>query len=148
MTDLPPDRTGAPQEEVVERALAFVAEFKGDGRCALNCFYSEALAAEVQRLRSAAPQEAAFTENEVKDVLTALYQDAQVNLALADRVAALIQGRVAAVDPPPVYDDAEVWKLLNEADDEKRGWSQEMWRHWFLKLVDAMSALSCSMGRA
>jgi hypothetical protein len=53
MTDVPPGRT--PQDEIVERALAFVAEFKGDGRCALNCFYSEALAGEVLRLRSAAP---------------------------------------------------------------------------------------------
>lgn len=35
------------------RALAFVAEFKGDGRCALNCLHSEALAAEVYRLRAA-----------------------------------------------------------------------------------------------
>jgi hypothetical protein len=35
----------------VERALEFVAEFKGEARIALNCFYAEALAAEVRRLR-------------------------------------------------------------------------------------------------
>ena len=28
----------------VTRALAFVAEFKGDERCSLNCHYAEALA--------------------------------------------------------------------------------------------------------
>jgi hypothetical protein len=35
----------------------------------------------------------AFTENEIKDVLTALYQDGHVDLVLADRVAALMRGR-------------------------------------------------------
>jgi len=37
-----------------------------------------------------APPEPEFTENEIKDVLTALYQDGHVDLVLADRVAALL----------------------------------------------------------
>lgn len=37
--------------KTVDRALAFVAEFQGDPRCALNCLHAEALAAEVVRLR-------------------------------------------------------------------------------------------------
>lgn len=52
MTDVGRDAAlRALVEQKVERALAFVAEFKGDGRCALNCLYAEALAAEVHRLR-------------------------------------------------------------------------------------------------
>lgn len=38
--------------EVLARALAFVAEFDGDGRCALNCLHAEALADEITRLRT------------------------------------------------------------------------------------------------
>jgi hypothetical protein len=48
--------TAAPaaprDDDALERALAFVAEFKGDPRCGLNCLHSEALAAEVHRLRA------------------------------------------------------------------------------------------------
>lgn len=40
-----------PMSVTVERALAFVAEFHGDECCGLNCLHSEALAAEVYRLR-------------------------------------------------------------------------------------------------
>jgi hypothetical protein len=55
--------------DIVERALAFVAEFKGDGRAALNCFYSEALAAEVAALR--AQLEQAQAENaRLREALT------------------------------------------------------------------------------
>lgn len=39
-----------------------------------------------------AVQPEAFTENEIKDVLTALYQDGHVDLVLADRIAALMHG--------------------------------------------------------
>lgn len=35
-----------------ERAIAFVEEFHGDPRCALNCLNSEALVDEVKRLRA------------------------------------------------------------------------------------------------
>lgn len=39
--------------------------------------------------------EPAFSENETKDVLTALYQDGHVDLVLADRVAALMKSGAA-----------------------------------------------------
>lgn len=42
-------------------------------------------------LRASASAPPAFTENEVKDVLCALYQDGDVDLVLADRIAALMQ---------------------------------------------------------
>lgn len=45
--------------------------------------------AEWLRSLPATPQ---FTENEIKDVLTSLYQDGHVDLALADRIAALMKG--------------------------------------------------------
>jgi hypothetical protein len=54
--------------------------------------------------------EPAFTEQEIKDVVTALYQDGRVDLVLADRVAALLLGRAAAGDPP--LDTATVWTGL------------------------------------
>lgn len=52
------------------------------------------------RLDAGAPQR--FTENEIKDVLTALYQDGHVDLVLADRVAALMnQPALSAVGERP-----------------------------------------------
>jgi uncharacterized protein YciW len=59
----------------------------------------------------------AFTENEIKDVLTALYQDGHVDLVLADRVAAFLYGRrlrAAAVDPPPAQRCQERWANYNQ----------------------------------
>lgn len=59
--DQPKDAGATPamtDVEIVERGLAFVAEFKGDQHAFLNCFYSEALAAEVIRLRALAPSPA------------------------------------------------------------------------------------------
>lgn len=34
-----------------------------------------------------------------------------------------------------------IWKLLNEADDEKSAWSAAHWGQWFVRLVDAVSQL-------
>ena len=49
------------------------------------------------------PAAAAFTENEIKDVLTSLYQDGHVDLVLADRIASLMRPPAAAVDLPPSH---------------------------------------------
>jgi hypothetical protein len=40
-----------------------------------------------------------FTENEIKDVLTALYQDGHVDLVLADRVATLMSAGCSRPNP-------------------------------------------------
>jgi hypothetical protein len=45
---------------------------------------------------SVIPSSQPFTENETKDVLTALYQDGHVDLVLCDRVAALMRAAVPA----------------------------------------------------
>jgi hypothetical protein len=60
----------------------------------------------------ARPQEGStFTENETKDVLTALYQDGHVDLVLADRIAALMRestGRLEATGARPQEDDRDL----------------------------------------
>ncbi len=34
-----------------------------------------------------------------------------------------------------------IWKLLNEADDEKSKWHASQWSQWFVRLVDAVAQL-------
>ena len=40
-----------------------------------------------------------------------------------------------------------IWKLLNEADDEKTGWSSAAWQQWFVRLVDQVSQFENDMTR-
>ena len=40
-----------------------------------------------------------------------------------------------------------IWKLLNEADDEKSKWYAAQWGQWFVRLVDAVSALDNGLTR-
>jgi hypothetical protein len=47
------ERSGMTHEELLERGLEWVAEFNGDARCSINCLYSETLAAEIIRQRTA-----------------------------------------------------------------------------------------------
>jgi hypothetical protein len=50
-----------------------------------------AVIAPTETPQEAAPPPVTFTEHEIRDVLTSLYQDGHVDLVLADRVAALMQ---------------------------------------------------------
>lgn len=88
-------------------------------------------AATAMRVQSAlasasASVERPFTENETKDVLTALYQDGHVDLVLADRVAALMaSARPTSVAPPqegicPTC-GGDVWTAEELADIKQRG---------------------------
>ena len=40
-----------------------------------------------------------------------------------------------------------IWKLLNEADDEKTAWSSAAWQQWFVRLVDQVSQFENDMTR-
>ncbi len=40
-----------------------------------------------------------------------------------------------------------VWKLLNEADDEKSKWQSVQWDQWFVRLVDAVCGIDSELAR-
>jgi len=63
---------------------------------AMVAFYavtSQAVERRALASASASSHPEPFSENETKDVLTALYQDGHVDLVLADRVAALMASK-------------------------------------------------------
>jgi hypothetical protein len=49
-------------------------------------------------------------------------------------------------DLPRPSTDA-IWKLLNEADDQKSQWSAGTWGQWFVRLVDAVCAVDSDIAR-
>lgn len=67
-----------------------------------------------------AVQPEAFTENEIKDVLCALYQDGHVDLVLADRIAALMQGLAVGLNQSSMLNTA-LLKDCRWAIDDKGG---------------------------
>ena len=52
-----------------------------------------------------------------------------------------------SVDASHPVDTMPVWKLLNEADDEKATWSTAAWQQWFVRLVDAVSGVDLDIER-
>lgn len=58
-----------------------------------------------------------FTDNEVKDVLTALYQDGHVDLVLADRISALMYGLAAGLNQSSMLNAALLKECHWSIDD-------------------------------
>ena len=55
--------------------------------------------------------------------------------------------QLACANASPSVNTMPVWKLLNEADDEKTAWSTTTWQQWFVKLVDAVSGVDADIER-